>query len=328
MGPKDGRNLNRVNYFSIKEYTNNITYEPNTLDHMEYVNKLFDEYLEALMNYDELAITLFLCSSFEKEIKYSNIIENHIVHPLEINSHNMFFDKLSINHTRIKELHKFVLKRDNLSDYRTTEMPIGTYRETSDDSIKTIEIDGKKYYEDIYWYGAEAKDIKRFMDDFIKFYKDNSFSVTHSNPFIKSALVQLLFLRIHPFEDGNGRTARMLHNMKFTDSINRIKGSNLKISPLNISPGIYNYKNDYNKCIDNIFFDLDHFDWKTSNNPEFNRWFNFMLTTTEEEINFLKEELVNRKDALENIHDLNQNNSPFTEEIRKMKMKVLAPKQY
>ena len=76
------------------------------------------------------------------------------------------------------------------------------------------------------------------------------------------------------------------------------------------------------------YFDLDHFDWKTGNNPEINRWFNFMLNTTEEEINFLQEELVNRKDALENIHDLNQDNSPFTDEIKKMKMKVLAPKQY
>ena len=45
-----------------------------------------------------------------------------------------------------------------------------------------------------------------------------------SNPFLKSALIHLLFLRIHPYADGNGRTARLLHNSKFTASINSIYG--------------------------------------------------------------------------------------------------------
>ena len=63
------------------------------------------------------------------------------------------------------------------------------------------------------------------MDDFIKFYKTKSLSVIDSNPFLKSALAHLLFVRIHPFSDGNGRTARMIHNMKFTESINNIYGN-------------------------------------------------------------------------------------------------------
>ena len=106
MGPLNGRNLERVKYFSIKEYLSKIELESKTLEQMEIVNKEFDQYLEKLMQYDELAITLFLCNAFEEEIKYSNIIENHIVHPMEINSQNMFFDRLAINHNRIKELHK------------------------------------------------------------------------------------------------------------------------------------------------------------------------------------------------------------------------------
>ena len=339
MGPINGRNLEKVKYFSIKEYLKNIEFESNTLNHVEYVNRAFDQYIEKLMKYDELAITLFLCQSFEKEIKYSNIIENHIVHPLEINEHNMFFDKLSVNHNRIKELHQFILKKEELSEYRTCEMPIGSFRKMNEEEIsdiqkkfsdvKIITKNGENYLEDIYWYGAEAEDVKRFMDDFISFYKDTSLSLINSNPFIKSALIHLIFLRIHPFEDGNGRTARMLHNIKFTDSINRIKGSRLKISPLNISPVIANYKHDYNKCIDNIYFDLEHFNSRNNNNPEINRWLNFMLNNVEEEIAFLENRLIENRKALQNISEMRDDKeSLFEEEIKKMRLQALNPKKY
>ncbi len=329
MGPTNGRNLEKVKYFSIQQYLKNIEFEMQTLDHMEVVNRAFDEYIEKLMKYDELAITLFLCKSFEEEMKYSNQIENHIITPLEINEHNMFFDKLSINHVRIKQLHQFALKEDDMTEYRTTEMKIGTYRKLNPEiqqEGKIIEKDGERYYEDIYWYGAESEDIRKFMDDLITFYKDNSFSVVNSNPFIKSSLVHLLFLRIHPFEDGNGRTARLLHNMKFTDSINRMKGSRLKISPLNISPGISNFKNDYNKCIDNIFFDLDHFERRNNNNPEINRFINFMLNTIEEEITFLEKQLRENEESMYNIS--NMPSYLFEDEIKRMKLRALAPKKY
>lgn len=48
-----------------------------------------------------------------------------------------------------------------------------------------------------------------------------------------NSLVHLLFLRIHPYTDGNGRTARILHNIKFTEMINKVYSTRLKLSPLN-----------------------------------------------------------------------------------------------
>ena len=328
MGPVNGRNLERVKYFSIKEYLSQIELESHTLDQMEYVNRAFDEYIEKLMNYDDLAIIYFLCYSFEQEMKFSNQIENHIVSPLEINEHNMFFDKMAINHTRIKELHQFVMKKNEKSEYRTSEMKVGSYRPVKEDEPRLdypiIEKDGEKYYEDIFWYGVEPEDVKTFMDDFITFYKDTSSSLIHSNPFIKSSLAHLIFLRIHPFEDGNGRTARMLHNLKFTDAINRIKGSNLRISPLNVSPAIAKFKNDYNKYIDHIYFDLDH----KNNNPEINQFLRFMLISAEDEISFLEDRLEEKREALENISQMKSDDELFGNEIKRMKLQALVPKKY
>ena len=45
MGPVNGRNLERVKYFSIREYLSKIRIELRTLEQMEYVNLEFDEYL-------------------------------------------------------------------------------------------------------------------------------------------------------------------------------------------------------------------------------------------------------------------------------------------
>ena len=117
------------------------------------------------------------------------------------------------------------------------------------------------------------------MNDFIKIYKRNDISILMSNPFLKSALIHLLFVRIHPYADGNGRTARLLHNAKFTESINKIYSTKLKISPLNLSESILLNKISYANSINQIYFDNEH-----DSNKEINTWLNFMLNMADEQI--------------------------------------------
>ena len=47
-----------------------------------------------------------------------------------------------------------------------------------------------------------------YMEQFIKFYNEDNIQ----DPFIKSAMVHIIFIKIHPFSDGNGRIARILHH--------------------------------------------------------------------------------------------------------------------
>ena len=84
---------------------------------------------------------------------------------------------------------------------------------------------------------------------------------------------------IHPFPEGNGRTARILHNIKFTEMINKLYGTRLKLSPLNISESILINKITYVKRIDNIYFDTKH-----DSNIEINAWFNFILDMVDEQL--------------------------------------------
>lgn len=167
-------------------------------------------------------------------------------------------------------------------------------------------------------YMAKPSDVKPFMDDFIKFYKTKSLSVVDSNPFLKSALAHLLFVRIHPFSDGNGRMARMIHDMWFTESINNIYGMGLKLCPLNLSQSILINQFTYVNRINDIYFDLEQ-----DSNHEINRWFDFILNMVDEQLYYSKERIPRFKRLVPALFDKNveSNNSQIAEEIKKIKIK-------
>ena len=196
----------------------------------------------------------------------------------------------------------------------------------NENDIITDTVQGKMC-EHIYWRGSEVKDIKKFMDDFLIYYKDSSISIINTNPFIKASLIHLIFVRIHPFLDGNRRTARVLHNIKFTDSINRIKNTKLKLCPVNISYCIEKFKTTYSKKIDDIYFDLDHFDNIYKNSEAINVWIRFNLRNYQDEIAYLMSRLDNKvvQEAMKNIETMSSNDeeSIWSKEIKKMKIKNL-----
>jgi len=330
MTVKNGQNLAKTEYFPIKEFLSKIIIEPDTLEEAEYKNIMFEEYMEKLLQFSETSIAIFLAESLKKEWESSNKIENS-KGTIEFGE-DMFFNKLSISHNRVKELHKVVIGLDKKEDYWKKEVNVSTiepyeeWMKENENNIITDTAQGK-ICEHIYWRGSEVKDIKKFMDDFLIYYKDSSISIINTNPFIKASLIHLIFVRIHPFLDGNGRTARVLHNIKFTDSINRIKNTKLKLCPVNISYCIEKFKTTYSKKIDDIYFDLDHFDNIYKNSEAINVWIRFNLRNYQDEIAYLMSRLDNKvvQEAMKNIETMSSNDeeSIWSKEIKKMKIKNL-----
>lgn len=263
----NGMNSDYVDFFSLQEYVDRIVLLPYVLEHLEETNKNFKDYIKKLSKYDEEYITDYWIYLLYKELKYNQKIENIDFQKINLLNNEVFFDKLAISNKRIHEIHNFAT--------RGTMEPTFQYRQ-KDVNVSRFDKNGK---EEIFWRGARAIDVEKFMNDFIKIYKTTDISILMSNPFLKSSLIHLLFLRIHPYTDGNGRTARLLHNSKFTDSINRIYGTKLKISPLNLSKSILVNKRSYINAIDNIYFDNTH-----DTNEAINKWFNTMLNFADEQI--------------------------------------------
>lgn len=119
------------------------------------------------------------------------------------------------------------------------------------------------------------------MDSYKSFYKTNSVKDIYNNPFIRSSLAHLILVRIQPFDDGNRRTSRIIQNLSFTSSINKIYGTNLKLSPLNISTNINLNRLSYMDKIHRVHFDID-----SDNNDIINAFIDFILSMYDEQLYF------------------------------------------
>ena len=270
---------NKITYFNLFDFMDKIHIDSDVLLHMQETSLKFDEYFKKLSNYDDEFVLYFWISLAYEEIKNNHYVENHIFSRFDLSVRDLFFDRLNISHNRIHDIHKFIMKDqknyDNAGSYRKTEVEVSYI----DNQVK-----------EIFWYGVQPQDVKKFMDDFTQVYKSNGVSVIDSNSFLKSELIHLLFIKIHPYTDGNGRTARYLHNIKFTEVLNKLYNMNLKISPVNLSKSINVNLITYVNILDSIYFDLDH-----DNNKMINEWFNFILNMYDEQL-FMNESMINDMD--------------------------------
>ena len=278
-----GMNSDFIEYFDMEEYVDRIRLLPYLLEHLESTNRDFDDYMRKLAKYKEDYIIKHWISSLYQELNYNQKIENTKFDMASLAGKSVFFDTLNINHKRIHELHNFVIEKE-IAEGKLE--PTFEYRNVPV-NVSSIDEKGK---EEIYWRGANPEDVKNFMNDFIKMYKHGGTSLLFSNPFLTSALMHLLFLRIHPYTDGNGRTSRVIHNIKFTEMVNKLYGTRLKLSPLNLSGSILVNKITYVKRIDNIYFDIKH-----DTNESINKWFDFILDMADERI-FIANNKLNRVD--------------------------------
>lgn len=268
----NGMNSDFIEYFNLEEYVSKIKLLPQLLEHLESTNCDFDNYMKKMSQYDEEYIINYWIYLLYQELKSNQQIENNRFNITTLADKSVFFDTLNITNKRIHELHNFVIEKDieegrlkPTLEYRNVPVNVSRYNE-----------DGT---EDIFWRGVDPKDVNMFMNDFIKIYKQGGTSLIFSNPFLASSLMHLLFVRIHPYTDGNGRTARVIHNIKFTEMINKLYGTRLKLSPLNLSGSILINKITYVKRINNIYFDIKH-----DTNESINRWFDFILDMADERI--------------------------------------------
>jgi fido (protein-threonine AMPylation protein) len=287
VAPKEWINEEQVKYFDLCEFVSKIKLKENVLYHMQDTSEEFEKYLKELAffsEYDDYTMLYYWLDDAVKEIRSSIEIENNTYGNKELLKGDLFFDSLQVNHARLKRIHKFicdnsVVNSEHPGEYRKKDINVGA------------QINGK--YQ-VYWYPPKNEDVKRFMDSYIQFYQTNSMKDTYNNPFIKSALAHLLFVRVHPFDDGNGRTSRILQNLCFTSSINKLYGTKLKLSPLNISQNIVRNRYSYVDKLNRIHFDMEH-----DNNDIINSWFDYILSMYDEQLFFQSTKLPSLKKFVE-----------------------------
>ena len=85
------------------------------------------------------------------------------------------------------------------------------------------------------WVPVSNSRVSENMDNLLDWYNDDSIKL---HPIIKAAILHTEFIRIHPFADGNGRTARLLMNYElirngYPSVVIKARDKNLYFNALN-----------------------------------------------------------------------------------------------
>jgi len=81
---------------------------------------------------------------------------------------------------------------------------VGGLRDDRDGPMQVVTFEADR--EKVYYQAPPAKNLPIYMEKFL-YWINNENKI---NPIIKTAIAHLWFITLHPFEDGNGRTARLL----------------------------------------------------------------------------------------------------------------------
>lgn len=132
---------------------------------------------------------------FYEVINYRNLIKfiEKLTEDYKSNKESFLLEK-----DIIFEMHKVLLSNINTS---TGEYRIGT-------AVSVNFLTGEKIYP---YENADA--IADKMDDLISWYSSTGKAINH---ILRAGLLHLEFVRIHPFEDGNGRMARALATLSLS----------------------------------------------------------------------------------------------------------------
>ncbi|ERI11863.1 Fic family protein [Aneurinibacillus aneurinilyticus] len=109
---------------------------------------------------------------------------------------DMVRNKEQLSEWHIKNLHGIVLKgidQNNAGTYRRENVLISGARHIPPDVLQVPE----QMREMMEWYQGEAQEL---------------------HPAVRAAMLHSIFVKIHPFIDGNGRTARLLLNLELMKS--------------------------------------------------------------------------------------------------------------
>jgi Fic family protein len=118
------------------------------------------------------------------------------------------------------------------------------------------------------------EDIKTLIREYILWINDDE--IINLNPMIRSALAHYYLGLIHPFGDGNGRTARLIEAML-------LRRANIKYVPTMLSNYYYRHKDEYFIAFSNTI---------KTNNDNLTPFLNFVLIGVRESLNEIKKSVI------------------------------------
>ena len=193
------------------------------------------------------------------------------------------FDDLKINENYIKQLHSILLKHSS-KDIRHR----GEYKKL-DNHVVAFDENGKEI--GVIFKTATPFETPMKMKDLVT-WVNKSLEIKEIHPLIITGIFIVVFLAIHPFQDGNGRLSRILTNLLLLKlGYNYIQYSSLESI-------IEDNKDVYYKCLRDCQKTLDN------NKIQFESWLTFFLKSLKKQKDNLEKKIKSEKILQENFDKL------------------------
>jgi len=233
--------------------------------------KLTDEQVETLLS--KVKRKSFKSRDEEEVVDYSDAMY------LILDS----FEDLKISENHIKQLHAILLKHSS-KDIRHR----GEYKEL-DNHVVAIDAKGKEI--GIVFKTATPFETPIKMTDLVE-WTNKAIELRSTHPLIITGIFIVIFLAIHPFQDGNGRLSRILTNLLLL----KLGYSYIQYSSLESI--IEHNKDLYYKNLRDCQITLD------SKKPKFENWILFFLKSLKKQKDNLEKKVKAEKILQENFDDL------------------------
>lgn len=152
-------------------------------------SKLSDRQIEALLS--NLSVKTFATRDEQEVAGYAEVMETVF----------RSWESIALTENHIKQLHRDLLQFSN-KDQRHR----GKYK-TASNSVAAFDADGKQV--GIVFETASPFDTPRLMQELVEWTREELASA-RLHPLLIIAAFVVIFLAIHPFQDGNGRLSRIL----------------------------------------------------------------------------------------------------------------------
>jgi|GEM_PF-3307926 len=271
-----------VDILNIFKYVSKIELEDRVVDHLRETEVELMNFIKKLYLISDESRDVFLFDAMVKENISSFELENGLYSPTVVNyCQGKLSENSDFTEEMIKNLNKCVLEGDKKESegYRNVIAWVGCK-------------DNKLGIENARYVAPPPSEIDDLMKQFVNYCNLND----NFNPIIKSAIIHILFIKIHPFADGNGRTARIIHHHKLTELINNKYGTNFNWPIINLSKGLDLTRGNYYEKENNIIFDESE-----TNYESWNSWFDYILNKIDDNLFYYISRMEEMKERFEDI---------------------------
>jgi Fic family protein len=213
------------------------------------------------------------------------------------------WEDIKITENHIKQLHRDLLKYSSKDEYHR-----GQYKKISN-SVAAFNENGQQI--GIVFETASPFETPKLMQELIEFINEN-FKTRDTHPLLIIGIFVVVFLQIHPFQDGNGRLSRILTTLIL------LRSGYSYVSYSSLESVIEKSKESYYLALRKTQKTIH------TDKPDWQPWLIFFLTALKEQVKHLTKKIEHEKITILSLPDLSVQILEYAKDNRRVTVKDMV----